>query len=210
MKSCTTELCVETIDIGNHRLNLVDTPGFGDTIETDFAILSKIATWLKDSYVVLEANKLYKLIGYHSYKQGAKLGGVIYLHDITAPRFDGPARRNLKIFRDLCGKDSLDHVVLGTTKWGLNVPGSEENQRELETKYWKPLIERGARVRRFDGSPGSARSLIDAIMPSPQPLNHQNESAISGPTAETQNLGKQLLNALKQTLIRFRKSRAGH
>ena len=33
----------------NDRLNLIDTPGFDDTIETDFAILTTIATWLKDS-----------------------------------------------------------------------------------------------------------------------------------------------------------------
>ena len=177
----------------NDRLNLIDTPGFDDTIETDFAILTTIATWLKDSYVVLKVYKQYRLIGYHSYKQGATLGGVIYLHDITAPRFEGPARRNLEIFRNLCGKDALDHVVLGTTKWGLGVPGSGENHRELVTNYWKPLIEKGAQVRRFDGSRESAQSLIDAIISTPfeQPLNQtvlQIESAMPGPRAGTENL----------------------
>jgi hypothetical protein len=202
LKSCTAEVNVATMvggpPHGNYQLNLIDTPGFDDTIETDFAILTKIATWLKDSYVVLEVYKPYKLIRYHSYKQGAKLGGVIYLHDITTPRFDGPARRNLEIFRNLCGRDALDHVVLGTTKWGLNVPGSEENQRELETKYWKPLIERGAQVRRFDGSRESAQSLIDAIISTPveQPLNQtvlQIESVMSGPSSYTRAGAENLL-----------------
>ena len=137
-------------------------------------------------------------MGYHSYKQGAKLGGVIYLHDITGPRFDGPARRNLEIFRNMCGKDTLDHVVLGTTKWGLNVPGSEENHLELETKHWKPLIERGAQVRRFDGSHESAQNLIDAIISTPieQPLNQtvlQIESAMSGHILHTRAGSENLL-----------------
>ena len=197
MKSCTTGLGVEKIDgrppRENDRLNLIDTPGFDDTIETDFAILTTIATWLKDSCVVLQVYKQYRLIRYHSYKQGATLGGVIYLHDITAPRFEGPARRNLETFRNLCGKDALDHVVLGTTKWGLGVPGSEENHRELVTNYWKPLIDMGAQVRRFDGSRESAQSLIDAIISTPfeQPLNQtvlQIESAMPSPRAGTENL----------------------
>jgi len=134
----------------------------------------------------------------HSYKEGATLGGVIYLHDITTPRFDGPVARHLEIFRKLCGKGVLDHVVLGTTKWGLNIPGSEETHRELETKYWKPLIERGAQVRRFNGSQQSAQSLIDAIISTPieQPLNQtalQIESAFSSPTSYTRAGAENLL-----------------
>jgi hypothetical protein len=168
LEPCTTELGVETIDghppRESSRLNLIDTPGFDGTIERDFAIMTKIATWLKDSYVVLKVYKpRYKLIGYHSYKEGAKLGGFIYLYDITGSRFDDPARRNLEMFQRVCGKGVLDHVVLGTTKWGLNVPGSEERHELLVSKYWKPLIDKGAQVRRFDGGHESAQNLIDAI-----------------------------------------------
>lgn len=58
LKSCTTEPNVATIDgrppPENYRLNLIDTPGFDDTIDTDFAILKKIASWLENSYVALK------------------------------------------------------------------------------------------------------------------------------------------------------------
>ena len=50
LKSCTTEPDVATIQHSrpdNYRLNLIDTPGFDDTIEGDFATLKKIATWLE-------------------------------------------------------------------------------------------------------------------------------------------------------------------
>ena len=154
----------------------------------------------------------------HSYKEGATLGGVIYLHDITTPRFDGPAARHLKTFRKLCGNGALDHVVLGTTKWGFNVPGSEENHRELETKHWKSLIEKGAQVRRYDGTQESARSFIDAIISTPieQPLYQtvlQMENAVSRPTpyavVGTETSYKQFIKtALRPFLGLFRKSRA--
>jgi len=52
---------IETIEghplLQEYRIVLIDTPGFDDTHKTDFAILTKIATWLKDSYVTLAIYK---------------------------------------------------------------------------------------------------------------------------------------------------------
>ena len=60
LASHTSELgfgSIETIEghplLQEYRVVLIDTPGFDDTHETDFAILTKIATWLKNSYVAL-------------------------------------------------------------------------------------------------------------------------------------------------------------
>jgi len=167
LQSCTSELgfgYVETIagypELRGYRIVLVDTPGFDDTHEVDFAILERIATWLKESY-----------------KKGAKLGGVIYLQDISAPRFTGTAKRNLQMFRSMCGDDVLDHVVLGTTKWALNVPDSEHRHGQLESEYWKPLIESGANVRRFDNTYKSAWSFVDTIISS-RMKNNLNQTVL--------------------------------
>jgi GTP-binding protein EngB required for normal cell division len=150
---CTTEIgtgYLETIEgypfLKDYRIVLVDTPGFNDRFVEDFEILEKIVTWLRKSY-----------------KEGSKLGGVIYLHDITTPRFDNAARRSLQIIQRLCGDGRLDNVVLATTKWGLRTPTSEDLQTELIIDYWKPLIEKGARVRRFDISHESAWSVISIL-----------------------------------------------
>ena len=75
LKSCTTEPDVATIDQhsppDNYRLNLIDTPGFDDTIEADFAILKKIATCLEKLYVVLEVYRTrHKLTGYQLQERG--------------------------------------------------------------------------------------------------------------------------------------------
>ena len=65
LASCTTELAfgyIETIEghplLKEYRIVLIDTPGFDDTYKTDFAILEKIANWLKDSCVVLDVYRV--------------------------------------------------------------------------------------------------------------------------------------------------------
>ena len=65
LASCTADLhfgYIEKIEghplLQEYRIVLIDTPGFDDTYKTDFAILEKIANWLKDSCVVLEVHLL--------------------------------------------------------------------------------------------------------------------------------------------------------
>ncbi|KDR69845.1 hypothetical protein GALMADRAFT_255666 [Galerina marginata CBS 339.88] len=156
LDSCTDEVAIGYIEnleelgyryLKDRRIVLVDTPGFDDTNKDDYEILEKIATWLKQSN-----------------KRGAKIGGVIYLHDITNDRFSGTARRNLKLFQDLCGDDALQNAVLATTKWSRRTGDSEKHHQQLVTKHWKSLIDRGARVYRFDQGYESAWQLVHAII----------------------------------------------
>jgi len=157
LRSCTTEIDIgylETIEgypslVKDYRIVLVDTPGFNDSDLEDFQILEKISAWLRQSY-----------------KKGSKLGGVLYLHDITTPRFDNAAHRSLQVIQRLCGAGPLDNVVLVTTKWGLttSICEPEDLQTELITNYWRPLIEKGARVRRFDTGHESAWNVISNLL----------------------------------------------
>jgi len=167
LQSCTIELAFGSIEkieghplLQGYRIVLIDTPGFDDTYKTDFVILSKIATWLKNSY-----------------KKGAKLGGVIYLHDISAARFTGTARRNLQMFRSLCGEDVLDNIVLGTTKWALNVPDSDLRHSQLTADYWEPLLAKGATAFRIEDTYESAWRVIERII-SPSAQKTLNDTVL--------------------------------
>ncbi|KAK3369990.1 hypothetical protein B0H63DRAFT_454213 [Podospora didyma] len=53
-----------------------------------------------------------------TYRQNAKLTGIIYLHRITDVRMDGSAMRSLKMFRKLCGEQPMKNVVIASTFWG--------------------------------------------------------------------------------------------
>ncbi|KDR69843.1 hypothetical protein GALMADRAFT_128439 [Galerina marginata CBS 339.88] len=154
LDSCTTELgfgCIEDIqnypNLTNRRIVLIDTPGFDSPDLDDKEMLEKIITWLKQSQ-----------------RKGAEIGGVIYLHDITKDRFSGTARQNLRLFQDMCRDDALKNVVLVTTKWSRKSKDSEKYQLQLEGKHWKTLIDKGAKVHRFDQGSTSAWAAIDMII----------------------------------------------
>ncbi|GLB39695.1 putative 50S ribosome-binding GTPase [Lyophyllum shimeji] len=131
------------------RVIMVDTPGFDDTYEGDADILRRIAQWLETSYR----------------NQESVLAGVIYLHDISHDRFSGTARRNLEMFKHLCGNPALSKVVLGTTKWErlVGVEG-EEREHELIKDHWRSVIDAGAQVRRFLNTPKSAREFVEDVL----------------------------------------------
>ncbi|KAF6749528.1 P-loop containing nucleoside triphosphate hydrolase protein [Ephemerocybe angulata] len=115
---------------------IVDTPGFDDTMASDFEILKRIADWFKKSC-----------------QDGARLGGVIYLHDISQDRFSGTARKNLEMFNHLCGDAVLHKVVLVTSKWGRQ--GGRDfwaREKELQDRHWRSMLNGPEKMRtmRFD------------------------------------------------------------
>ncbi|KDR69835.1 hypothetical protein GALMADRAFT_77162 [Galerina marginata CBS 339.88] len=152
LTSCTKELDfghIENIEgyssLKDHRIVLIDTPGFDDT---HTASLRKIVTWLKKSYQNKE-----------------KLGGIVYLHDISQNRLNNTARQYIRIFQDMCGNDALKYVVF-TTTCTKRTRDSEiaDHLRELKAIHWKSLIEKGASVHRFDQGFESAWAIIDSIL----------------------------------------------
>jgi hypothetical protein len=94
-----------------------------------------------------------------------KLGGVIYLHDISQSRMRGATFRNLAVFRKLCGEGADASIILGTTKWGDTTPelGARREEQLIET-YWQDHIARGSRVCRFEDSQASAWNIVHAIL----------------------------------------------
>lgn len=132
---------------GNQNITLVDTPGFDDTSRSDTDVLILIANWLRDSY-----------------KQHTLLSGIIYLHRISDPRMSGSSIKNLRMFRKLCGAESMHNVSLVTTMWDkvTRVEGEtrEKDLMDGENGFWRAMIKSGCLVRRHDGSGESARGLV--------------------------------------------------
>jgi hypothetical protein len=119
-------------------LYLVDTPGFDDTNRSDTEVLRELATWLTDSYT-----------------EHIKLSGIIYLHRISDVRMQGSAKKNLFMFKKLCGNDALKNVILATTMWD-RVTEAEGTVRELELTstpdFWGWMMSRGSKVLRHAGT----------------------------------------------------------
>ncbi|KAF5325886.1 hypothetical protein D9611_001039 [Ephemerocybe angulata] len=148
--SCTASVEAIPIDgetkdyehLKEHKLVVVDTPGFNDTGLADKEILEKIARWLE-----------------HSYEQNMVLGGVIFLYDITLSRFAESARQTRKVLVDVCGEEALSRVVMVTSKWERELKHSgqeatERKEQELQDNYWKSLLQPatgGATMMRWNG-----------------------------------------------------------
>lgn len=164
LKSCTAQLTpvisfiTQPAHLQGKRLVLVDTPGFDDTYTSDSEILRRIAIWLASSY-----------------DSKMKLGGIIYLHNISQPRMLGSDRQNLEVFQDLCGDKVLSSVIIGITKSG-DIPQevSEKRCNELSSTYWKGMIKAGATVYPLGNDSTSAQNLLTIIL--------QNIKSSTGPS----------------------------
>jgi hypothetical protein len=114
---------------------LIDTPGFDDDRFSEDITVEKILKWLRRSLA-----------------QGTTLNGIIYIHPIIKPRIGGTASSNLRMFKQLCGKDFYRNVVLATTFWE-GIDPSEGTRRETELcendEFWGILKRRGSRVVRL-------------------------------------------------------------
>ena len=144
---------------------LVDTPGFDDTYRSDTDILMDLAGWLNAAY----SQKIF-------------LTGIIYLHRILDVRLGGAAMRNLRMFKRLCGEQSLPRVVLATTFWSnVNAATGRQREDQLKTKpeFWGAMIASGSTVFRQDRGRESAKVIIDYLVSKRTPGNDPMRLALS-------------------------------
>ena len=141
---------VFSFQYGDLNVHLVDTPGFDDTRISDEDVLSNIAFWLSVSY---EAN--------------VRLSGIVYLHPIHKVRMGGSAHKNLRMFKQLCGEESLSSVVLATNMWSKvseEVGKRREEQLKKDKDMWADMISQGSVVFRHDDTQESTMKIIDFIL----------------------------------------------
>lgn len=84
------------------------------------------------------------------------------------------------MFRELCGKENFKNVVLVTTMWDEvteEVGSAREN--ELQSDFWRSMINLGSTIHRFDGTVESAWKIISCLSVAPpvqrRPLQIQRE-----------------------------------
>lgn len=159
-------------------VTLIDTPGFDDTTKSDTDILRMIAAFLATAYASRCFLRMIFLLLYR-YENGKKLAGVIYLHRISDFRMGGISTRNFKMFRQLCGDSALKNVVLVTNMWGevsKDVGEAREAELAREDMFFKPVMEKGARLLRHDNTVESTQEILRCIIGNqPRSLRIQRE-----------------------------------
>lgn len=140
-----------------------------------------------------------------SYDDGMKVAGIVYLHDICQSRMIGTSRKNLDMFRKLCGDDALKNVILGTTKWGDVDPDvGLKRASHLAESFWKDMVDLGSTIVQVHATESSAWEIINLIL-NHDSVNHvliQNElvdlKMIIPQTSAGQELRFTLQDLLKQ------------
>lgn len=169
---------------------LIDTPGFDDKNRSDTQVLTEIATWLGDSY-----------------RSKVLLHGIIYLHRITDVRMSGSARRNLLMFKHLCGDEYLKKVILVTTMWDKELESVGENrERELKDTpdFWGGMVSKGSVCRRYYNDAASGKAIIHELASHGRPIVTEiqrelvDESRELGQTAAGQEIEGELRKLQQQ------------
>ena len=146
------EAHVATQPIRDRRVIFVDTPGFDDTLRTDTEVLREIVNWLNVTYA-----------------QNIKMTGIVYLHGVNVPRVTGSAHTNMRLFRELCGDESMASVVLATTHWSHS-PGERaaqelrHEQLVADDAFWRRMERNGACIFKHDRGGTSARAIVHYLL----------------------------------------------
>jgi hypothetical protein len=82
-------------------------------------------------------------------------------------KIGGSAMKNLRMFKKLCGDDSLGSVVLATTFWGMTKSDTEQSREvQLTTRsdFWGHFVQKRSKVFRQDQGKESATKIIDYLV----------------------------------------------
>ena len=107
---------------------------------------------------------------------------------------DRPPVTHPKIFEDLCGSDYPRNVVLVTTMWSkIAEADALRREDELRKIYWKPMVDLGSNVIRYQDTAESAWGAVKLLLPADvvtvpegQPASGPS-SGISQPLAQTES-----------------------
>ncbi|KAH8775312.1 hypothetical protein F5883DRAFT_518737 [Diaporthe sp. PMI_573] len=175
LESCTAEIEVFSFKRDDRTIHPIDTLGFNDTYRTDSDVLKDLVFWLNKSN-----------------EHQIRLSGRVYLHPIHEKRMTGASRKNMKIFRQLCGDSNLQSVVLATTMWKASTNEStrrefEERQENLRVnpEFWGEMAFHDSPVLRHNDNVDSALSIVQYIL-------NQNRQTILQVQREMMEDGKQL------------------
>jgi hypothetical protein len=152
-----------------------------------------------------------------SYQEKILLTGIIYLHRIIDPRLGGTARKNLEMFKKLCGEESYGAVVLATTMWE-RVPPGEGDRREQELRatgeFYKSMLDNGAHLLRHMDNRNSAMAILShlinrgktTVLAMQHEMSEQNLELQQ--TAAGKELNSEILRQTEMFNIRLRETEA--
>ncbi|KAK0706214.1 P-loop containing nucleoside triphosphate hydrolase protein, partial [Lasiosphaeria miniovina] len=131
------------------RYEIVDCPGFNDTVRPDSEILEDIVAWL-----------------HKAHGEGKLLSAVIYLHRISDTRVQGTTMTQFRVLQELCGDEFYRNLILGTTFWSRvsEEVGRDREANLLEVKnFFGEMKDEGARYMRIPDDREGCLAILENV-----------------------------------------------
>jgi hypothetical protein len=122
------------------------------------------------------------------------------MHRISDMRFTGIAARDFKMYRELCGDSTLKNIILVTNMWGVvSKEVGEAREEQLTANFFKPVLDKGARLARHQNTAQSAHDIVRRILKNqPISVNEAFYMEIQRHQAELKALREEMLQVLKE------------
>ncbi|KAJ3571767.1 hypothetical protein NP233_g3530 [Leucocoprinus birnbaumii] len=177
--------------LGEHKIQLVDMPGFDDTSKSDTDLLKTISDFL-----------------FAEYQKGVLVHGILFFHRISDVRVGGTSKRNFTMFKKLCGEEAFENVAIVTTRWDqeTDIIGNERlTELRAKPQLFKAVIDGGGEIFRHDRNEESGRQIIQHLVgKAPKSLLVQREMAEGKEVLET-TAGQELQREIMEQVERHRK-----
>ena len=135
--------------VDGRKIVLIDTPAIDVYTQSAPDALEMIAAFLETRWVVFVH---FALSTHHLDRSRGRstLGGFLYLHRVSCPWVMGMSTRHLMMFRELCGRSTLENVIIVTTGWDhVSLGDGEVCESALVTDFFKPALDDGAKLVRY-------------------------------------------------------------
>ncbi|EPT06008.1 hypothetical protein FOMPIDRAFT_1039285 [Fomitopsis schrenkii] len=148
LEATTTQAQSVVITVDGRNIEVIDTPGTdADDMDSGKAKASLLRTLQRRNIV-----------------------GIVYMHDISQNRANGPVAESYKWLLKTCGDDAMRNVVIVTNMWqtlsGTSRAGyGEGRERELRLgdPCYKTAIDNGASLQRHDNTRESALAILRSV-----------------------------------------------
>jgi len=120
----------------------------------------------------------------------------------------GISTKNFRMFRKLCGESTLKNVAIVTNMWGeVSLAKGEAREKELASRdiFFKPVLDKEARLLRHDNTLQSAQKIISLLLKNkPNVLEIQRELVDQGKIITDTAAGTELNRELAEQQARHR------
>ena len=144
----TSDINIFDFELDGDQVYLIDTPGFNDTDRSDVETLRVLATYLSASYA-----------------RNVFVHGIIYLHRIADNRISGSSKRNIDMFKALCGYSTYSNVAIATTFWNQQerwIFARREAELKEDPAFFHDILSEGASLFRHGELGQDVRQLRDS------------------------------------------------